>query len=243
MQQQKYLSCIGTVAVTLCVEVLMIFSFSPAKAQSITFPPTEQRGAPSRTVGGGQRGGASCSVGNPPLTPLTPDNNVVTTVSANPTLFWYVPKTQAKLAELVIMDSNLHQVYQTTVEVKGVPGIIKVNIPTSVALKTGKKYVWKFSLICNPDRSLERFVAGWIERTELDMEAKTKLAKATKPLEKVEVYANAQVWQETLSILAQLHSERPHDPDVTGAWREFLTSVKLEEIATQPLVECCTVTP
>jgi hypothetical protein len=244
MNRKKSLSGFGTLAI-VCTEILLILAVSSVKAQGITFPPTEPRGAPARTVGGGQRGRVSCLSSNPPLTALAPDNNVVTTVSANPTLFWYVPTTEAKSAELVILDTNnLQKVYQTTVDIKGVPGIVKVNIPDSAALKTGKKYLWKFSLICNSENSsMEWFVTGFIERTELNLEAKTNLEKAKEPLEKVKVYANAQVWQETLSLLAQMHYERPNDPDVTAAWREFLTSVKLEAIASQPLIECCTVAP
>jgi hypothetical protein len=243
MNRQKSLSGFG-LAIG-CTEILLILAFSSVQAQGITFPPTQPRGAPARTVGGGQRGGVSCLSSNPPLTALAPDNNVVTTVSANPSLFFYVPKTELKSAELVILDDKtLEKVYQTNVDIKGVPGIVKLNIPSSVALKTGRQYLWKFSLFCNPeDLSKEQFVTGYIERNELNLDAKTKLEKAKEPLEKVEVYANAQVWQETLSLLAQMHYERPHDRNVTGAWREFLASVKLEAIASQPLVECCTVAP
>lgn len=242
MNRQKSLSGFGLAIA--CTEILLILAVSSVKAQAITFPPTQPRGAPARTVGGGQRGGGvSCLNSNPPLTALAPDNNVVTTVSANPSLFVYVPKTELKSAELVILEANtLQKVYQTKVDIKGVPGIVKLNIPSSVALKTGTQYLWKFSLFCNPEGfSREQFVTGYIERTELNLDAKTKLAKAKEPLEKVKVYANAQVWQETLSLLAQMHYERPHDNNVTGAWREFLGSVKLEAIASQPLVECCTV--
>lgn len=243
MNCQKSLIGFGSIA-TVCTEMLLTLAVWSVQAQAITFPPTQPRGAPTRTVGGGQRGD-NCLTSKPPLTPLTPDNNVVTTVSANPTLFWYVPQTQAKSAELVIKEyGNLQKIYQTTVEIKGVPGIVKLKIPDSVALQTGKKYSWTFALICNlENRSMDRFVTGFIERTELNMEAKTKLEKAKEPLEKVEIYANAQIWQETLSLLAQMHYDRPNDPQVTNAWREFLTSVKLEEIASQPLVKCCTATP
>ncbi|MGB5960635.1 MAG: DUF928 domain-containing protein [Coleofasciculaceae cyanobacterium] len=247
MNQKKSLSGFGLAIA--CTEILLMLAFSSVKAQAITFPPTQPRGAPARTVGGGQRGGGdddiSCLSSNPPLTALAPDNNVVTTVSANPSLFVYVPKTEAKSAELVILESEtLQKVYQTKVVLKGIPGIIKLNIPSSVALKTGTQYLWKFSVFCNPEGfSIERFVTGYIERTELNLDAKTKLEKAKEPLEKVEVYANAQVWQETLSLLAQMHYERPDDTNVTDAWREFLSSVKLEAIASQPLIECCTVAP
>jgi hypothetical protein len=187
---------------------------------------------------------------NLPLTALTPNNNVVTTVSGNPTLFWYVPKTEAKSAEFVLFDKDfdkdgekLNEIYRTTVAVKGTPGIVKLHIPASVSLETGKKYLWAFTVMCNSDPEDNPWVAGAIERTELNGEEETKLAAAKEPLQKAEVYAEAKVWQETLSLVAQLRYERPYDFRVNNAWRELLSSVQLGAIASEPLVECCTVTP
>lgn len=244
MYRQNLLG-LGTLAIILCTDILMI-TLSSLKAQAITFPPTESRGAPTRTVGGGQRGGissSSCVDSSLPLTALTPNNNVVTTVTGSPTMFWYVPKTEAKSAEFVILN-GLNEVYKTTVSIKDVPGIVKLKIPTSVSLETGKKYLWKFSLICNSEnQSEEKVVAGYLERTELNVEAKRAIATTSEPLKQVELYANAMIWQETLSLLAQLRLEHPHDHSVSEAWREVLTSVKLEAIASQPLVECCSVAP
>jgi hypothetical protein len=186
---------------------------------------------------------------NLPLTALTPNNNVVTTVSGNPTLFWYVPKTEAKSAEFVLFDKDfdkdgekLNEIYRTTVAVKGTPGIVKLHIPASVSLETGKKYLWAFTVMCNSDPEDNPWVAGAIERTELNGEEETKLAAAKEPLQKAEVYAEAKVWQETLSLVAQLRYERPYDFRVNNAWRELLSSVQLGAIASEPLVECCTVT-
>ncbi len=239
MRRQKFL------AVVLCVELLTFPIAADVRAQTrITFPPTQPRGAPGKTVGGAQRGDrVGCLSSNPSLTALTPDNNVVTTVSAHPTLFWYVPQTQAKSAQFEVTDtSNGNEVYKTTVAVKGTPGIVKLSIPRDVSLEIGKKYKWEFSLICNPENGPEvRYVQGLIERTELNWEEKMKLAAATEPLKKAEVYAKAKIWQETLSLVAQLRDERPNDSRVRNAWLGLLTSVKLEEIATKPLVKCCTV--
>ena len=249
MRCQKSVACLSTLTVALFIELL---SFSLAASQlraqsikvSVIFPPTEPRGAPPTTVGGGQRRGGrtGCFNNNPPLMALTPTNNIVTTVSANPALFWYVPKTEAKSAEFVLFDSELNELYETTVAVKGTPGIVKLSLPESVALETGKEYKWKFSLICDKENSVyTQFVTGLIERTELNLEEQTKLAAATEPLKQAEVYAEAAIWQETLSLLAQLRYERPNDLKVNNAWKELLTSVKLDAIATQPLVECCRV--
>ena len=257
MHCQKSLACLGTLAVALCIEGLTLsLAASQLRAQSIqvslTFPPTQPRGAPSRTIGGGQRRGGDepeeptvCLTSNLPLTAVTPNNNVVTTVSGNPTLFWYVPKTQAKSAEFVLFDDDgkeLNKIYKTTVAVKGTPGIVKLHIPASVSLETGKKYLWAFTVKCFSDPEDNPWVAGVIERTELNGEEETKLAATKEPLEKAEVYAEAEVWQETLSLMAQLRYERPYDFRVNNAWRELLSSVQLGAIASEPLVECCTVT-
>jgi hypothetical protein len=171
---------------------------------------------------------------------LTPTNNVGTTVSANPTLFWYVPQTEAKSAEFVIVDARGNEIYQTALALNGTPGVVQLSLPASVSLETGKDYQWYFGLVCDRgQQSQEAFVRGAIERTELNLEQKTKLAAAKEPLEKAEVYARAKVWQETLMILAQLRSERPNDSKITQVWKELLDSVQLEAIATEPLIKCC----
>ena len=258
MHCQKSLACLGTLAVALCIEGLTFsLAASQLRAQSIqvslTFPPTQPRGAPPRTIGGGTRGEPKCFSrnlsNNLPLTALTPNNNVVTTVSGNPTLFWYVPKTEAKSAEFVLFDKDfdkdgekLNEIYRTTVAVKGTPGIVKLSIPASVSLERGKQYLWTFTVICNSVSEPDPLVAGAIERTALNWMEESKLAAAKEPLEKAEVYAEAEVWQETLSLMAQLRYERPYDFRVNNAWRELLSSVQLDAIASEPLVECCTVT-
>lgn len=246
MSRQKYLSSLGALSVALCID---LFSFSLGMPQlraqslkvSLTFPPTEDVGAPSRTAGAGKRSSPStCFKGNTPLTALTPNNNLAVTVSANPTLFWYVPETQARSAEFVILDNQNNEVYQTTLALKDTPGVVKLSLPTHVSLETNKDYMWVLGVVCNPaDRSEDEFVRGVLKRTELSLEQKTKLAVAKEPLKRAEVYAGAKIWQETLMLLAQLHSEHPNDLKVTAAWQELLNSVQLQAIATKPLIECC----
>lgn len=244
MGWQKYLLCLGTLSVALSVE-LVTFSLLPLQLRaqsievSINFPPAEKRGAPSRTAGAGQRR-RNCTKGNSPLTALTPSNSVGTTVSANPTLFWYIPQTKAKSAEFVVVDRQGDEVYLTTLVLNGTPGVVKLSLPATVSLEAGKNYVWQLALICNPaDRRQDEFVRGAIERTALSSEQKTKLAQFVEPLKQAEVYADARIWQETLTILAQLRHDKPNDSRVTDAWEELLKSVQLESIATEPLVECC----
>lgn len=245
MSCQKYLSSLGTFSVALCVEIVSLslvtagLRAEPLKV-SVTFPPTENVGAPSRTAGAGKRSPTCVTQGNMPLTALTPSNNVAVTVSANPTLFWYIPETKAKSAELVVTDEEGNEVYQTTFAITDNPGVMKLSLPATVALETGKDYKWMFALICQlTDRSKDEFVQGVLKRTELSADQKTKLAAVKEPLKQAEVYAGAKIWQETLTLLAQLRYDRPNDSKIADAWRELLNSVELTAIAREPLTECC----
>lgn len=247
MGYRKSISLVGAIAALSLELVICSLGTPQLRAQplkvSVTFPPTDDRGAPIRTEGGGQRGstrGEECLRGNiPVLAALIPQNNVATTVSANPSLFWYVPKTKAKSAEFILVDNQNNQViYSTALALKATPGVVKVSLPKDVLLEIGKNYLWILSVSCNSATSTDDvLIQGWLERTELSSEQKAKLAEAKDPLKQAEVYAEAKVWQETLTTLAQLHQERPNDPKVTRAWNELLGSVGLSKIATQPLLE------
>lgn len=243
---QKSNSYWGILSVALCVALVPFSLVTPKVMAQLRFPRTPPVvGAPGRTVGGGTRGpveAASCLTGSPTVTALSPENNVVTTVSTHPSLFWYIPQTKAKSAKFVVFDiDNQEQtVYETTLALKGVPGVVRLNLPRTVTLETGKRYQWELSLDCNPDDFDETAVVrGWIKPIRLTTEQKNQLAAAKQPLKQAEVYAQAAVWQETISLLAQLRRDRPNDPRVNQAWQELLKSVRLDAIATKPIVECC----
>jgi hypothetical protein len=216
----------------------MPLSAEPLKV-SLTFPPVDNVGAPARTAGGGQRG-PICVRGKIPLTALAPSNNLGTTVSGNPTLFWYVPQTEAKSAKFVMLDKQDNEIYTTILPLKGTPGVVKLSLPANVSLQPGQDYTSELTLNCDSENPSDQgFVRGLVKRTELNAQQKTQLAAATEPLQKAQVYAQAKIWQETLTILAQLRSTRPNDPRIRDAWQELLKSVQLEPIATEPLLECC----
>ena len=247
MAFRKNLDYLGTLSLALCVELLTVSVLMlPLRAQSLeislTFPPPTERGAPDRTVGAGQRGREeACVKGRTPLAALTPSNNVGTTVSANPILFWYVPQTKAKSAEFELLDDQGNQVYVTTLALNNTPGVVKLSLPATVSLQKGKHYDWKFALVCDPENlGGGPSVQGWLERTELSSAQKNKLARTKDPLKRAEVYAKAGVWQETVAIVAKLHYDRPNDSKITEAWKELLKSVDLEAIANASVVNCCT---
>lgn len=243
MSFQKSLQSMGILTGVLSSVVLIFTGLQPQlSAQSypdgrvsLTFPPSQNRGAPGRTVGGGTRSPSCTDRNDTFLTALMPESNLGFTVSANPTFFFYVPKNTAELAEFTVLDEESKQIYQTTFALANTPGVIKVQLPQTVSLEIGKTYQWKFAIICDyQDRDQDEVVWGDSQRVELSPDLKTNL-KQILLLQQAKLYAQRQIWHETLAILAQLHSSNPRE------WEELLDSVGLEEIAQKPLVECCTV--
>lgn len=236
----------GKIVSVLSPALLLFSSLSPQMlAQSrpewkvsIEFPPADDRGAPSRTTGGGTRGPIQSCVeeGVLPLTALMPTpNNVATTATTNPTFFMYVPKTIAKSAEFVVVDETGKEVYVSNFSLPQTNGIVKVNIPQSSSLKVGQEYRWLFALVCDEkERSNDQFVEGKIRPVELSSDLKQKLDGAASPLEQAKLLAGARIWNDTLVILAQLRSTYPAE------WQQLLKSVNLETLAAKPIVECCT---
>jgi hypothetical protein len=159
---------------------------------------------------------------------------VVTTVAPNPTLFVYVPQTQARAAEIVVVDDEGNDVYLSRLTLTNSSGVLKASLPATVALETGKAYIWQFSLICNPlNRRQDVIVQGTFLRTDLASQDKATLAR-TAPLAQANLYANRQIWNETVTTVAQLRSSTPRE------WEGLLRSVGLDAIAQKPFVDCCT---
>jgi hypothetical protein len=221
--------------------------------------PVDNVGQPDSTLGGGQRGSSCLEKSQEekmPLIGLMPIRNKLNwrtrvpgnqtlTVAANPTFFVYVSETTAKSAEFLLYDDQDKEVYQTTLRLPTVPssvvpsssvstpGIVKVSLPANVSLETGKNYYWVFALNCMaPDGDLSGtlYVDGWIQRTELSPDLKTKIEQAT-PLEQAQLYAKARIWSETLMLVSQLRSSKPDE------WEELLNSVGLTQIAQAPFIE------
>ncbi|HBL57380.1 MAG TPA: hypothetical protein DDZ80_02105, partial [Cyanobacteria bacterium UBA8803] len=259
MGYHKYLSGLGALSFAICVELVTFSLLMPSlRAQSLevslTFPSGQDVGAPARTGGGGQRSGPGCLKGKIPLTALTPKNNLVKTVSDKATLFVYVPETQVKSAELVVVDEEGEQ-YKSPVTLTKTGGIVELSWPATLSLQTGKEYKWQLSILCDSeDRSTEQFVRGLIQRqpmttpeTNPEELNKNLAALATNPqdakkrlMKQAEEYAQTESWSEVLTILARLQQRLPNDPEIADSWQELLNSQDLAAIATQPLVSCCT---
>ncbi len=207
---------------------------------SLKFPSgDERRGGPSRTAGAGRRSVPSAEelcvdTSKPRLTVLMPKNNIGTTIAPNPNMVWFVPKSTATEAEFVIVNQDLRQeVYFASFKIPEGENIVKLELPEELELEKGTNYSWSLALVCDfQDRSKDEVVRGLLERQELEKSLEVQLEEqAEEPFKKVETYAKAKAWNETLLSILSLREKYPQE------WRDFLASVELADLADFPVVE------
>ncbi|MUG93687.1 DUF928 domain-containing protein [Scytonema sp. UIC 10036] len=241
--------CLAAFSLPICWNFIPVSALTPHKQDDHT-PKTWQmsqvfkppkRGKPPASAGGSTRS-SSCFKGNKRLTPLIPSDKLGLTLAKHPTFFWYVPSTSVKTAKfLLLADGDREVLYETVFTLPNEPGIISFKIPNSApALAIGKTYHWYFTIVCNAeDTSDNPLVDGWIERTQAELPLSQALAKAD--LWKLPaLYAEAGIWHEGLTALVQLRRTEPRSLKVKMDWRQFLKSVGLNAIVSEPSIDCCT---
>lgn len=206
---------------------------------SQAFKPPKRQGPP--VSAGGSSRGSSCITGNKSITPLIPGNKLGLTLAQRPTLFWSIPSSSAKTADLVLLnDADKKIFYETTLKLPNKTGIISYTLPpNSPPLEIGKSYRWYLTLVCDlPDFSTNPTVDGWVERIQPESSLSRALAKAD-ARKLPSIYAEAGIWHEALASLVQLRRREPKNPTYFVNWRQFLQSVQLNAIASEPLLDCC----
>lgn len=213
---------------------------------SVEFPSLGDEKPAGETVSGGKRGNCAEEV---PLTAIAPQNSVVTTLSSNPSLYWFIPETNGVKAEFILVDAEGNDVYIKEIESVTKSGLVKLTIPESIELQPEQTYEWKFLLICTAGTGESELslgtdsVGGQIQLLELtDAQQEnvnaiaTETESATQLLQKASLYAEYGLWQETLTSLEQL---RQLEPDLgMKEWSELLNSVGIEaeEVVTASFV-------
>ncbi|MBE9006325.1 DUF928 domain-containing protein [Fortiea sp. LEGE XX443] len=162
------------------------------------------------------------------------------TISDRPTFFVSVPRTSAKQAVFLLRDEAGEEIVDKTLPLTASSGIMSYTLPADFqGLEVGKKYRWRFSLLCDPtrgDRSGDPVASGWIERTELPATVAKKLETATNK-QRILIYADNGYWHDTLKTLADLRAASPNDLTLVRDWDDLLRSVGLETISKQPLIQ------
>ncbi len=179
---------------------------------SVTASETLQKGSkerkddfPGRRTGGATRGKCSHTAGQ--LVALVSKNNLGLTKLARPQFLFNLPQvSQATLVEFVLQDENQKIVYEKAWKTNGSPVIINIDFTDSKSmpvLSVDGKYNWFFSMICEPTNRYKDFVVhGLVQRVNLSPALLQKLSQAS-PLERVNLYNQAGLWQDAVNTLAQ----------------------------------------
>lgn len=229
------------------VIVVQHLPFNSIRQLSFNAPePPNDINAPGDRVGGGKRGcediekqlTGSKEKQLTALVPIygSPDSGLVLGVTTveHPTFWFYVPYSRALSASFILQDEAEQPVYETSVSLSGTPGIVSFSLPsTSPLLAIGKRYHWYFNVNCQ-EQQPPVFVNGWIKREELNTTLKSQLEKAT-PKQRVAIYAANGIWYEALTASAELSRIDAKRTD----WGALLQAVGLDDIAKEPIVECC----
>lgn len=196
-------------------------------------------GMPGNTVAGATRGTA-CTPGSIKLTALAPNNGLALTAANRPDLFFYVPASSAKAIELIVSDEQGNLIEQQTYGINPAAGIVKVKLNGGAnGLEVGKKYKWNFSLVCSNDPSGFPYVEGWVERVDLDPNM-LQAINSTPMAERLPLYAANQIWNDTLTTLAQLQQNSPGNSSYQDQWQTYLQEAGVDpEVITMPLLDCC----
>lgn len=212
---------------------------------SLRFIPIAEA-APTR---GRARGGASrgnCSAFPLPLAALVPlppseeDSALPAnlTTLAQPTFWFYVPAALSPdyPAEFLLLDGNGDYVYTVLLDSTDAPGVISVDLPPSVSLDVEGRYHWIFQMACDDGNPID--IWGEVQRIPLDSALQAQLEQAT-GRDRAALYASHGIWQDALTILAEMHRTAPDDPSITADWVSLLGSAHLEALANYPVLPCC----
>jgi len=206
-------------------------------------PPPSDVGSSGKRSDGGSRG---CQeVGNEPtgdekqtLTALVPLNQKKevwgATISANPTLWFYVPYKSKFPGEFVLDNGENDSVYTTRFMLSATPGVVKISLPSSVSLEIGQRYEWHFKIYCQEGQP-PSYVSGTIERINLpNPSLRSQLEKATLS-DRLSILAANGVWYDALTTAAEIRKNNPNDT----TWSTLLQEIELASISSAPIVECC----
>jgi len=172
------------------------------------------------------------------------DSPVDYTISEYPTVFIRVPDLQSATVNFTLQNEDgTEELYATQFDLTGQEeGIIGVQIPTTVApLEVGQTYAWQVlvSASCGQDSGEFRLNAGsWLKRVapEGALASIDQVPMRDRP----EIYAEAGIWQETVSTLAELRLHAPTDSAIIESWSSLMESVDLGEFATEPILQIYT---
>ena len=139
--------------------------------------------------------------------------------------------------ELVVQDKEDNTLYETSLAVGVEAGTIAIALPETVTLPVGEPY-WTMALFCDPQRPASSvFVSGTIERGQRAWAGTAN--RGDSAISQAQAYANAGIWHDALTVLAELQQMDKRDLESQAAWVALLEQVGLAQAAAKPVQSCC----
>ncbi|MGB3494138.1 MAG: DUF928 domain-containing protein [Elainellaceae cyanobacterium] len=236
-------------AVTGLAVVPSIFSLNPALADDPppVFP--SPGNPPSRGTGDGASRGDDCPETGLPMMSMVPTlTQGGWSTDVNPAVWVYIPfeltpDYEVKFTFRDPQGQTMHQAWLYDLSTE--PGVLSFAVPSSVTLPETpadmadpEVWSWSVSVFCDPAGGRPEVASGGIRRVD---EA-VAMPETTSPLAISEAYVQSGVWYDALTTLGNARRENPDDAELEAAWQTLLnySTVGLEAIANEPLVDCCT---
>jgi hypothetical protein len=168
---------------------------------------------------------------------LLPQNYSGMTLQERPTIFVYIPASDAKTAVFSLHDENSNVQHQATIAVPENGGVVAFTLPNNApALAVGKNYQWFMALQVDGELTPRTpYVDGWIQRVEPTAEMKVAL-KGKDAMKQAELLGQNGIWYDCVAELAKARLQQPNDAVSQQEWQELLAGVELKEIAQSPIL-------
>ena len=168
-----------------------------------------------------------------PLSAILPPENYGLTRQAYPTIFYHTPLIEGMEVIFSLRDAQERLVYQTRYLTGDEHGTYGLPIPAFVnvaPLELYQGYVWTVEL-----PKFEASVSGTIVRVNTTASFDEEFAAASAE-ERLQLLADAGLWYDMLDQLAQLHRDRPDEPQWYDLWTEIAEAAELMKVGTKPLL-------
>jgi hypothetical protein len=186
------------------------------------------RGAPGGRIGGGTRGVAGEKLA---VSVLAPDDRALT-ISEQPILYWFISNRTSLPVEVVVMDpGGVAPMLEMSMAPPTQAGVHAIRLADhGIRLAPGVAYRWYVAVV--PDagrRSRDILAGGTVERVVPSPDLSASLSQAGRD-ERVFLYANAGLWYDALTAIAEMVDEASGDPAPQRQRAALLKQVGLPDI-------------
>lgn len=189
----------------------------PDKPADVAPPPVYKpplRGAPGGRVGGASRAAVHISTPLPEIELLAPADHAGVTVSATPTLYYFVSRPVTSPTQFTISaPMQPTPVLEVTIPSPRAAGIYALRTADyRVRLRPGVVYTWSVSIVLDPRAWSRNIVASGtvVFDPTADPAADASAALALAPPRRAALYAGAGVWYDAVTAAAEGQSLDRH---------------------------------